>query len=440
MNGLIIRTSKKYSILLLLYALLIGCQPKTDWNNIALGEYLPEPKNNINIGSNLDDYLSVTISDSNGKYFEEYVQECIKKGYIVESSKKVSSFEAFNELGYELSIYKTNNDFRIHLRAPEIMSEIEWPKNGIGVVLPKTTSSLGKVITDSSTTYHVKISNMPIEEYNKYVQLCEDIGFNIDYSKQEKYYYAEHSKGYELSIRYIGANVIEITVEGKIAEKDLSSTSDNSTIENVNNDENANDNTLKKDEIRMEHYASYYHDKEFNDVISELKKLGFTNIKSKAIYDLGTGFWDSLSLNQVNKISINDNEDFDEGDVFKKDSKIVITYQDLEMNNPNIKYKKYTIKQLYEDLNDNAVRAKKVHTDEYVEVTGIITEITDSGITLYYNKYDDYYLDHVYCDLTTEKQKEYILELSKGETITLRGKIKYVDIIYPYGIDVYSFK
>jgi hypothetical protein len=62
----------------------------------------------------------------------------------------------------------------------------------------------------------------------------------------------------------------------------------------------------------------------YKKAISELKKTGFTNIKTKALDDLITGWL--TKDGEIEKIEINGDTEFKANDSFPKDSKIIITY------------------------------------------------------------------------------------------------------------------
>lgn len=80
-----------------------------------------------------------------------------------------------------------------------------------------------------------------------------------------------------------------------------------------------NPNVLKvsksSDELGGENYET---------VISELKQTGFTNIETKVLDDLITGWL--TKDGETEEVEINGNKDFSANDSFQKDSKIVVTY------------------------------------------------------------------------------------------------------------------
>lgn len=64
--------------------------------------------------------------------------------------------------------------------------------------------------------------------------------------------------------------------------------------------------------------------KNYQNVVNDLRKLGFTNIKTEAAYDIFFGIL--LSEGESDKISIDGNSDFKKGDTFSKDAEIIVTF------------------------------------------------------------------------------------------------------------------
>ncbi|MBQ7857459.1 MAG: zinc ribbon domain-containing protein [Oscillospiraceae bacterium] len=72
--------------------------------------------------------------------------------------------------------------------------------------------------------------------------------------------------------------------------------------------------------------------KNYLDIEKQFKNAGFTNIKTKILYDI---FWGWTAEGEVENVSINGKTDFKRGDVFAKDAEIVITYHMKEEDDPN---------------------------------------------------------------------------------------------------------
>ena len=159
----------------------------------------------------------------------------------------------------------------ITLEAPKKMEEIEWPKSGLGSKLPKPKSNLGNISWNNSETFIVYIGNMTIDNYSDYVEECEDKGFTVDYSKDKKYYSAENKDGYKLTVRYSGANVIEIAL--KVPEdydeddEDVIPEKESKTETKKENSSNMVDGMRKEFKEAMDNYEEF-----MNEYVSFMKK------------------------------------------------------------------------------------------------------------------------------------------------------------------------
>ncbi|MEW9122697.1 MAG: DUF4839 domain-containing protein [Thermotaleaceae bacterium] len=87
------------------------------------------------------------------------------------------------------------------------------------------------------------------------------------------------------------------------------------SISACSEDPNVLEVSKSSDEIVGENYQT---------IISELEETGFTNIETKILDDLITGFL--TKDGEIEKIEINGETEFSVNDSFKKDAKIVITY------------------------------------------------------------------------------------------------------------------
>jgi len=221
---------------------------KVDWQTLQLSSNIPEPeKGKVSVGSDLEDYLGVRFENVDKEFFNEYVDACVGMGYNIESKKIGDSYEAFNDEGYELYItyFNSSEEISIILKAPTNMSTLEWPTKGIGAILPQTKSTLGKVVYDTSDNFQVIVGNTTREEYNNYVEACENKGFTVDYSKQEDYYSAQDKNGYRLNIRYIGANRIEVSIQEP--KKETTTTITSNTTTSVESEKTTTTTTTKKE-------------------------------------------------------------------------------------------------------------------------------------------------------------------------------------------------
>ena len=218
---------------------------KLDISDVELIDYFPVPDKLYGvIDIDRKDMLSIEIYDITKKEYKSYVNKVINAGYTIDLEYEDwdDVYGAFNKEGYSIRILFRDYDedeitMGITLESPEKMEEIEWPKNGLGSNLPKPKSNLGNISFNNSETFIIHVGEMSIDDYNDYVEVCEDKGFTVDYSKDDKYYSAKNKDGYKLTLRYLGANVIEIALDVP----ESSAEDENTTTEKKENKEETSD-------------------------------------------------------------------------------------------------------------------------------------------------------------------------------------------------------
>lgn len=89
---------------------------------------------------------------------------------------------------------------------------------------------------------------------------------------------------------------------------------------------------LAEGEVKVDVAASEYERKNYEEVTSALKTLGFTNIKYEILYDIASGWTDE---GEVENVSIAGKTGFTRGDVFPADAEIIIIYHMPEDENPS---------------------------------------------------------------------------------------------------------
>lgn len=222
-----------------------------DWNSTVLGEYLPKPEKNYGkINYDREDVLSIEIPKITQQEFKNYTNKCIDEGYNLDIDNGLggnSYFKAFNDRGYNIEVRYSKKSMNIILKSPEKMEELEWPTTGLGSMIPKPKSNYGNIIFDTSEYFSIHVGNTTIEEYNEYVEECQNKGYTVDYSKGEKTFSAKNSDGYDLSVSYMGGDIISIQIEipkeqeattNTLPTNNVENTTETETITNENNTEN----------------------------------------------------------------------------------------------------------------------------------------------------------------------------------------------------------
>lgn len=97
------------------------------------------------------------------------------------------------------------------------------------------------------------------------------------------------------------------------------------------------------------------------------------------------------------------------------------------------------LSRMLNDLKSNALKAESTYQDQYVELSGKLTIIDSDG------KYisivpvnDEFSFDGVLCNIKNEEQKQKVMEMNIGDTITVKGKITSVGELLGYQLDIES--
>lgn len=93
-----------------------------------------------------------------------------------------------------------------------------------------------------------------------------------------------------------------------------------------------NKNAVSENEAMVPISASDCKYENYKKIEDEFKSAGFTNISTQILYDIVFGF---TSEGEVQQVTIDGNDDFIKGNVFKKDAEVIITYHMNEKDDPN---------------------------------------------------------------------------------------------------------
>lgn len=108
-----------------------------------------------------------------------------------------------------------------------------------------------------------------------------------------------------------------------------------------------------------------------------------------------------------------------------------------EEQTPEITYTPYDVSELVDDLEGNAMKAADKYKDQYVELTGSLSNIDSSGEYISLDPADDdFCLTGVQCYLKTEEHKTAVMDLSVGDTVVVKGKITDVGEVLGYSLDI----
>ncbi len=257
----------------------INRDKKIAWNDIVLGEMVPELSvNEDEVHYNSMEKLWFNISDFSDRQYADYVGACKEKGFTVDTKSDSSSFNAYNAEGYKLSLsyYGSNVGMSVQLDAPIELVTIKWPESIAGEQLPVPKSAIGKFTYEHADNFFVYVGGTSKADYAEYVNACSQKGFNIDYSKGEDYYYADNSEGWHVSVRYEGNSIMSIDIDAPSKSEDSSKATtpaiverETSTTEKGTETEIRNDDGIDPDfKAAMDSYENF-----MNEYVEFMKKF-----------------------------------------------------------------------------------------------------------------------------------------------------------------------
>lgn len=213
-------TSLLLAILILL-CVLTACDPdaeEIDWANIKLGHVLPEPQSNLmKIVSNSEDNLLVYIHKMSENDYLEYQRWCENdKGFNIEIETVGTSFYAYNQEGYYLSLYfsESQDEMHITLDAPIPMENFELPEYAVAAGLPVPSSSTGHYNWQNTDSFFLYVGETSKDNYMLYKNACVAAGFIGDPYEYNTVYSATNAEGYKVSLNYQGFNIFTLEFYG----------------------------------------------------------------------------------------------------------------------------------------------------------------------------------------------------------------------------------
>lgn len=202
------------------------------WPTSGLATLLPEPATNKGqIISSNDTSLSVEVRGCDEASYSAYLKQCQDAGFTVEASTNSSSYDAYDEEGNKLrlNLYKSTDEMDIALDKAEEFDSLVWPTTGLAANLPAPASTMGKIITDSSSAWKATMGQTDKAAYRAYVEEVFAAGFDQNYDKGDESFTADNTDGLHVEVRYTGANTmsvgIKVTESEEQPDKDVSAAS-----------------------------------------------------------------------------------------------------------------------------------------------------------------------------------------------------------------------
>lgn len=101
-----------------------------------------------------------------------------------------------------------------------------------------------------------------------------------------------------------------------------------------------------------------------------------------------------------------------------------------------IEYTAASVNDMMSDLDSNAMGASDKYKGKYLEITGKLTNIDAAGKYIDLMADGDFEIVGVQCYIKNDDQKAKIASMSKGDTVTLKGKCTDVGEVLGYSFDI----
>lgn len=104
---------------------------------------------------------------------------------------------------------------------------------------------------------------------------------------------------------------------------------------------------------------------------------------------------------------------------------------------PEIKYTAVDVDTMMDDLQSNAMKAEDTYNDKYLEITGRLALIDSDGKYIsVFSQSDEFAILGVQCFIKDEDAKAKVMDMSIGDTVTLKVHIKEVGEVMAYVADI----
>lgn len=213
---------------------------KLDWPDSGIAQVLPDPKAKYGeVSTYNNDRMYATISKTEQKDYEKYLNKCIDSGFIIEAKTNSYSYEAYNEEGYKIDLTLYSDFYTIALDAPLEAKEFIWPQSDLVKLLPVPSSNMGKINHEYEDSFSANIAETSYEEYLSYVDKVMNKGFTTDYSKTDNSFHAFDSKGNEVNVNYKGFNTMQVLIykaeePAEIIEENMQETKEETAVTDNN--------------------------------------------------------------------------------------------------------------------------------------------------------------------------------------------------------------
>ena len=191
---------------------------KLNWPTSEMAKLIPKPASEYGeiISADNDNIMAYVYQVSEDEY-AEYVRQCKDMGFTYDVTEMDTVYYAKTAEWYDLDLFYDDRDMElsIYFNTRDAFKTIQWPTSDTAAMIPVPESNYGSISYEHENSFFIYVANTSKEEFDKYVQACSEKGFTVDYSKDDGYYYADHKKGYHVSLKYHDKDVMSVELKKK---------------------------------------------------------------------------------------------------------------------------------------------------------------------------------------------------------------------------------
>ena len=290
-------------------------------------------------------------------------------------------------------------------------SEISENNSGYEKKIPITRHNV-KIHIDFTENLFLSRYNVILSIGNERETLVHGENKDLEFSLEEGNYTLTFTNSEDSSIK--NETTINVNNDMEIGYK-VSCHSDNISVTNLYVDV---DEEIADDEVEIKTDKSEFVYKNYKDVIKKINELGFTNIVEKPMYDIVFGWTEE---GEVDNVTINGSDTYKRGDIFKKDTEIVVSYHLKEEDDPSKKVDNLESGNTNQISEEQTNQTNEIKYNYYTTNDNETAKKGDSGKFSFVKKNDSY---KVYWIIDFDNGYVYYFSDGNGDETCEKIKIK----------------
>lgn len=146
-----------------------------------------------------------------------------------------------------------------------VYTEFTWPKSEIAKLIPEPESHIGHIEWEAEYGFVIYVAETDQQAFAKYVDACWDRGFNVDYRRDDTYFYADNADGYHVSLRLDDNDVMFIRLDNPDKEEsEAESTTPTEELKETDSENNSSNDSNNTDVDISKLQVSRYEESELD--------------------------------------------------------------------------------------------------------------------------------------------------------------------------------